>query len=401
MLEFLRNLFESESLAPHGICLLWRPELVWTHVVSDALIGTAYFSIPLALGYFVSKRRDLAFSWMFWCFAVFILACGTTHFFSIWTLWRPDYGTEAVIKALTAVASVVTAAALWPLIPQALALPSPETLRNLNEALAAGIRERDLALEALARETAERERTEAMLRQSQKMEAVGQLTGGVAHDFNNLLTVIVANLERLERKLPDADEDVKRTLGHAMTGAERAAALTQQLLAFSRKQPLEPTLVDVNELMAGLAELLRRTLGERIALETEPQADLWLTRIDGNQMENALVNLAVNARDAMPDGGRLSLSTANMPREAAALVPDLPAADYVMVEVTDTGEGIPSEVMDRVFEPFFTTKEVGKGTGLGLSQVYGFVTQSNGRILIESAPGRGTTVRLYLPRATP
>ncbi len=401
MLEFLRNLFESESLAPHGICLLWRPELVWTHVVSDALIGTAYFSIPLALAYFVSKRRDLAFSWMFWCFAVFILACGTTHFFSIWTLWRPDYGTEAVIKALTAVASVVTAAALWPLIPQALALPSPETLRNLNEALAAGIRERDLALEALARETAERERTEAMLRQSQKMEAVGQLTGGVAHDFNNLLTVIVANLERLERKLPDADEDVKRTLGHAMTGAERAAALTQQLLAFSRKQPLEPTLVDVNELMAGLAELLRRTLGERIALETEPQADLWLTRIDGNQMENALVNLAVNARDAMPDGGRLSLSTANMPREAAALVPDLPAADYVMVEVTDTGEGIPSEVMDRVFEPFFTTKEVGKGTGLGLSQVYGFVTQSNGRILIESAPGRGTTVRLYLPRATP
>jgi signal transduction histidine kinase len=194
---------------------------------------------------------------------------------------------------------------------------------------------------------------------------------------------------------------VKRTLGHAMTGAERAAALTQQLLAFSRKQPLEPTLVDVNELMAGLAELLRRTLGERIALETEPQADLWLTRIDGNQMENALVNLAVNARDAMPDGGRLSLSTANLPREAAALVPDLPAADYVMVEVTDTGEGIPSEVMDRVFEPFFTTKEVGKGTGLGLSQVYGFVTQSNGRILIESAPGRGTTVRLYLPRATP
>ena len=400
MLEFLRNLFESENLAPHGICLLWRPELVWTHVVSDALIGTAYFSIPLALAYFVSKRRDLAFSWMFWCFAVFILACGTPHFFSIWTLWRPDYGTEAVIKAMTAVASVVTAAALWPLIPQALALPSPDQLRGLNEALAAGIRERDLALEGLARETAERERTAAMLRQSQKMEAVGQLTGGVAHDFNNLLTVIVANLERLERKLPNADEDVKRTLTHAMTGAERAAVLTQQLLAFSRKQPLEPTLVDVNDLMAGLAELLRRTLGERITLETGPQADLWSTRIDANQMENALVNLALNARDAMPEGGCLTLATANLPEAAAALVPDLPAADYVMVEVTDTGEGISPEVIDRVFEPFFTTKPIGQGTGLGLSQVYGFATQSSGHILIESAPGLGTTVRLYLPRAT-
>ncbi len=398
MLEFLRKLFESESLAPHGICLLWRPELVWTHVVSDALIGTAYFSIPLALGYFVRKRRDLAFSWMFWCFAVFILACGATHFFSIWTLWRPDYGTEAVLKAVTALASVMTAAALWPLIPQALALPSPHQLRVLNEALAEGIRERDRALEALARETAERERTEAMLRQSQKMEAVGQLTGGVAHDFNNLLTVIVANLERLERKLAGAEPDVKRSLSHAMAGAERAAIVTQQLLAFARKQPLESRAVDVNALVEGLAELLRRSLGERVSLETRLAPEPWPTRIDANQMENALVNLAVNARDAMPDGGRLTVTTANLPAAQAAAVDGLPPGDHVVVEVADTGHGMTPEVLEHAFEPFFTTKPVGEGTGLGLSQVYGFVTQSNGRVLIDSAPGRGTTIRLYLPR---
>jgi signal transduction histidine kinase len=398
MLEFLRKLFESESLAPHGICLLWRPELVWTHVVSDALIGTAYFSIPLALGYFVRKRRDLAFSWMFWCFAVFILACGATHFFSIWTLWRPDYGTEAVLKAVTALASVMTAAALWPLIPQALALPSPHQLRVLNEALAEGIRERDRALEALARETAERERTEAMLRQSQKMEAVGQLTGGVAHDFNNLLTVIVANLERLERKLAGAEPDVKRSLSHAMAGAERAAIVTQQLLAFARKQPLESRAVDVNALVEGLAELLRRSLGERVSLETRLAPEPWPTRIDANQMENALVNLAVNARDAMPDGGRLTVTTANLPAAQAAAVDGLPPGDHVVVEVADTGHGMTPEVLEHAFEPFFTTKPVGEGTGLGLSQVYGFVTQSNGRVLIDSAPGRGTVIRLYLPR---
>lgn len=187
MFDFLRQLFASESLAPHGMCLTWRPELVYAHVVSDGLIGTAYFSIPLAPAALVVKRKDLDFSWMFWCFAAFILACGATHFFSIWTLWNPDYGAQAVLKGVTALVSITTAAALWPLMPAALALPSPAQLSAVNADLEARIAERDAALAALRREVAEREKTEATLRQVQKMDALGQLTGGVAHDFNNLL----------------------------------------------------------------------------------------------------------------------------------------------------------------------------------------------------------------------
>lgn len=399
MFEFLKRLLEADDLAPHGICLLWRPELIWTHVISDALIGVAYFSIPIVLAYFASQRRDIAFGWMFWCFAVFITACGATHLFSIWTLWNPDYGTEALIKAVTAAASVATAIALWPLLPLALALPSPEQLRAINKALEEGIRERDEALVALERETSERIKAEDMLRHAQKMEAVGQLTGGIAHDFNNLLSVVIGNLDRLERRLGTDQADLRRAAANALVGAEKAAALTRQLLAFARKQPLLPTSVDVNRMISAMSDLLQRTLGEGFELKHDLAPDLPPVRVDRNQMENALINVAVNGRDAMPKGGVLTLRTRHFTAAEAKTVPELPPVPHVLVEVTDHGEGMTPEVAARVFEPFFTTKPLGHGTGLGLSQVYGFVKQSEGHVSLESEPGRGTTVRLFLPAA--
>ncbi len=238
------------------------------------------------------------------------------------------------------------------------------------------------------------------LRQAQKMEAVGQLTGGIAHDFNNLLQVVIGNLEILQRNLPEDSARLRRSAENAMNGARRAAGLTARLLAFSRRQPLDPRPVDVNGLVAGMSELLGRTLGETVRLETALSDGLWQVQADPNQLENAMLNLAVNARDAMPDGGRLTIETANarLDRAYAARNAETAPGEYVAIAASDTGVGMDKQTLDRVFEPFFTTKEVGKGTGLGLSQVYGFVKQSGGHVKIHSAPGEGTSVRIYLPR---
>ncbi|HYE00826.1 MAG TPA: ATP-binding protein [Alphaproteobacteria bacterium] len=399
MLDFLSAIVDSETLSPHGFCLLWRPELIWLHVVSDALIGLSYFSIPVALAMFVWKRRDVAFGWVLWLFVVFITACGTTHFATIWTLFRPDYGIEGLIKLATAMASVVTAVMLWPLLPRALALPSPAALRLANAQLLEEVAERNLAVAALRRETAERERAEAMLRQAQKMEAVGQLTGGIAHDFNNLMTVVAGNLELLRRRLKAEAPEIRRTVDNAMVGVERAAKLTSQLLSFARKQPLRPQVVDMNRLVAGMDMLLVRALGEKVRLETRLAPELPPVEADPNQLESALLNLAVNARDAMPEGGTLTVATECPAEPPPDLPPEMAPGRYVVVSVADTGAGMTPEVLERAVEPFFTTKEVGRGSGLGLSQVYGFAQQSRGHLAIESAPGRGTTVRLYLPVA--
>ena len=227
MWAFFERLLDSSMFSPHGICLLWEPELIWLHVVSDALIAAAYLSIPAALSIFVSKRPDVEFGWLFWAFAIFIMACGLTHVLSIITLWVPIYGIEGIIKALTAGASIFTAVILWPLLPQLLALPSPGQLRQ--------------AEAALEQEGRYRREAEAMLRQSQKMEAIGQLTGGVAHDFNNLLTIILGNLEIADRTLGSwndgARERLARLIASASSGAQRAATLTHRLLAFARRQP--------------------------------------------------------------------------------------------------------------------------------------------------------------------
>jgi signal transduction histidine kinase/DNA-binding response OmpR family regulator len=253
------------------------------------------------------------------------------------------------------------------------------------------------------RDLADRRRAEGQLRQAQKMEAIGQLTGGVAHDFNNLLTVILGSLDRLRRKLEQPEIDRAELLNHAESarrGAERAASLTRSLLAFSRQQALEPRAVDVNNLIVRLSEILERTLGEGVAVEVVRAAGLWRAHVDPNQLENAIINLAVNARDAMPDGGKLTIETANayLDDNYVATNTDATPGQYVVISVTDTGSGMSSEVMARAFEPFFTTKELGQGTGLGLAQVYGFVKQSGGHAKIYSEPGQGTTIRIYLPR---
>jgi PAS domain S-box-containing protein len=241
--------------------------------------------------------------------------------------------------------------------------------------------------------------SERRLAQAQKMEAVGQLTGGIAHDFNNLLLVITGNLELLERYV-DGD-NARALLKEAHDAAALGAQLTDQLLTFARQRQLDPRVVRLNDLIIGVADMLRRTLGEQISLSTSLARDLWETCADPCQFQSAIVNLAVNARDAMPKGGRLIVETRNVVVEADQFGadPELKRGDYVQLSVSDTGMGMPAEVRDRVFEPFFTTKEKGRGTGLGLAMVYGFVKQMGGNISIYSEVGRGTTVNLYLPRA--
>jgi PAS domain S-box-containing protein len=249
-----------------------------------------------------------------------------------------------------------------------------------------------------SRDVTERKLSEEQARRSQRMEAVGQLTGGVAHDFNNLLQVIQANLELLAPSI--TDPKARARLESALHGADRAASLTRQLLAFARRQPLEPVPLNLGRMLSDLAELLRRTLGEAVEVETVVAAGLWDTLADPAQVESAILNLALNARDAMPGGGRLTLELSNSVLDEAYVrgAQDIQPGQYVLLAVSDTGEGMDPEVLGRVFEPFFTTKPDGKGTGLGLSMVYGFVKQSNGHVQVYSEPGQGTTVRIYLPR---
>ena len=259
------------------------------------------------------------------------------------------------------------------------------------------------ALYATGRDVTERRQLEDQLRQSQKMEAVGQLTGGIAHDFNNMLTGIMAGLELARRRIEAGrSPEAFRFMDGAVASAERAAALTHRLLAFSRRQTLDPQSVDVGELVLSMEDLLRRTLGERVALAVASSPDLWPARCDANQLESALLNLAINARDAMPDGGKLTIEcvTQSLNQPHPSQPEPIQPGDYVVVSVSDTGVGMPDSVKAKVFDPFFTTKPIGKGTGLGLSMVYGFVRQSGGHVGISSKSGIGTTVKLYLPRLT-
>ncbi|MCF6127465.1 response regulator [Mesorhizobium sp. M7A.F.Ca.CA.001.07.2.1] len=253
---------------------------------------------------------------------------------------------------------------------------------------------------ALGKEIETREKAESQIRQMHKMEAVGQLTGGIAHDFNNMLAVIISAMNLAQRKLARGEHDIAQFIDAAIDAATRAANLTARLLAFSRQQPLAPQIVDANRLLTGMSDLIRRALGETIRIETVLAGGLWKTHADPSQIENAVLNLAVNARDAMGDDGKLTIETANshLDDSYAAAHAEVAAGQYVMIAVSDTGSGMTPDVISKAFEPFFTTKAVNKGTGLGLSQVFGFVKQSGGHVNIYSEPGEGTTIKIYLPR---
>ncbi|HEY0437336.1 MAG TPA: response regulator, partial [Phenylobacterium sp.] len=275
-----------------------------------------------------------------------------------------------------------------------------ETIRAAETLLERRVEERTAELAStnrqLAAQIAERERVEGVLRQTQRLEAVGQLTSGVAHDFNNLLMVVLGNARHLQRTLHDPD--VLRRLEMICQAAERGAQLTAQMLAFSRRQRLEPRAVDLNDTVRAMRDLLQATIGGAVHIETRLQPDLWAAMIDPTQIELVILNLAINSRDAMEVGGALTVETANVTLGPPSRAEDPPAGDYVMVAVSDTGSGMTPDVLTKVFEPFFTTKEVGKGSGLGLSQVYGLAKQSGGGVRIDSAPGEGTSVQVYLPR---
>lgn len=271
-------------------------------------------------------------------------------------------------------------------------------LRDVNASLEDRVEARTRELRD---EMGRREAAEEQVRHMQKMEAIGQLSGGIAHDFNNMLAIVIGSLDMAKRRLEGAEDPrVLRYLDNASEGARRAAVLTGRLLAFARRQQLSPEPVDANRLVNGMTELLRRALGERVEIRTTLAEGLWPVHADAAELENALLNLAVNARDAMPEGGRLLIETHNLAGSGDVGPAGLPPGDYVTIRVTDTGVGMSPEVMARAFEPFFTTKEVGKGTGLGLSQVYGFVRQSGGEVRFDSAPGQGASVTILLPRWT-
>jgi signal transduction histidine kinase len=370
-------LFNTSGLTPHGFCLLWEPGLLWLLAISDTAIAIAYFSIPLALVILGKRRGDLVFRPLLWLFAGFILLCGATHWLDVLTLWTPLYGLQALVKAATAIVSVGTAIALWWTLPNFLALPSAYQLRQANAALLA---------------------SEERLAHAQKMEALGQLTGGIAHDFNNVLQVITGSLGVIDRQIARGSGDGIRSAVAAIRKASNTASnLINRMLAFSRRQTLLPRVIQPDKLVIGVEDMLRRTLGPEIDLDLRLGRSRWCVTCDPSQLESALLNLAINARDSMPQGGVLRIATADRTLTADLPDPDMQPGDYVEIEVTDSGVGMSRDVLSRVFEPFFTTKPTGQGTGLGLSQIYGFVKQSGGFVRIESRPGEGTSVRIYLP----
>jgi signal transduction histidine kinase/ActR/RegA family two-component response regulator len=433
MIDSFRQVLSEGNFMPHGMCYLWQPDVLGLHVVSDALITLAYFSIPFTLIYFVRNRKDLQFHWIFLCFAVFIVACGTTHLMEIWVIWHPTYWLSGGIKALTALASVPTAVLLARLIPQALELPSPSALRVANADLEREIAERRRAEteirrmnEQLEHRVAERTReleaanrglrqAQLAIMQTERLRALGQMAGGIAHNINNALSPATlytqSMLERGDRLSDDLRLDLK-AIHSAIDDVSQTVARMRDFYR-QREPQFVPMVVQLDRVVEQVIELTRarwqdmpQERGFVIKLETRVEAGLPTVLGEESEIRDALTNVVLNAVDAMPTGGKLTIHAyavaarardLSAPASAESSQPGtLELPQQIRVDVRDTGTGMTEETRRRCLEPFFTTKGE-RGTGLGLAMVYGTVQRHGAHIEIESSPGVGTALSLIFP----
>jgi signal transduction histidine kinase len=431
MLEFFQKLFVSDFM-PHGHCYFWSPTIVWLQVISNSLIAIAYYSIPLTLLYFVRQRKDLVFPWMFVLFGTFIVLCGTTHILQIWTLWNGTYRMEGMVNLVTGIVSVVTAVLLVPLVPKALALPSPAQLEQRNRELNEHIVKRKRAERALQlahdemearvlQRTAElrvlndrlqeeiqerirseeaQQRLEKQVQHAQRLESLGVLAGGIAHDFNNLLVAVLGNTELALMDLPQYSP-VKQRLEDVRATAVRAADLTNQMLAYSGKGRFAVQPVAMNELIQEMSNLLTISISKSAVLRFNLAENLPSVVADPGQIRQVVMNLITNASEAIGDkSGIISLSTglhhADEHYLAQTYLNDkLQPGYYLSLEVADTGFGMAPSVQEKIFDPFFTTKLTGRG--LGLAAILGIVRGHGGAIRVYSEQGKGTAFKILLP----
>lgn len=413
MPDYLDRVFSSTGFMPHGMCFQWRPDILTLHVIADSLIALAYFSIPFTLLYFVRRRKDVQFNWMFVCFAVFIIACGTTHLMEIWTVWEPVYWLSGAVKAVTALASVPTAFLLIRLVPTALRLPSPAALQHVNSTLELEIVERkraeaevrhsnDLLETRVAERTRELEVAYQTLRQTQhasmqheRLRALGRMASGIAHDINNALTPATLYAQSLLDHNEDLGPEARKDLAVIQQAIDDVTHTVSRIKEFyrGRESNVASTPVEIKRLLSQVIELTRARWEDMpqargIVVEVKAEHAEHVAPIMGVQGEirDAVTNLVFNAVDAMPSGGTLTLRSYATPH-------------HVTVEVCDTGIGMTEEVRTRCLDPFFTTKGA-HGTGLGLAMVYGMAERHSAAIEIDSEPGAGTIVRLVFPAAT-
>ncbi|MBI1912226.1 MAG: hypothetical protein HYS21_09505 [Deltaproteobacteria bacterium] len=405
--DLVDRFFGSNGFLPHGHCYLWQPDLLWLSVISDSLITLSYYSIPVALVYFVYTRKDLAFRWMFVMFGFFILACGTTHLMNVWTVWAPLYWLDASIKAVTAVASVITAVLLWPLIPRALELPSPGQLQQVNEQLEAQSYKLMQSNEALRAEIAEREQAEAEIRRlneelelkvsertrelleaqeelirKEKLSVLGQIAGSVGHEIRNPLGVIKNAIFYLKMVLSAADNNTKEYLDIIREEVDISEQIVADLLDFARTKTPQKRPVNLKALLTKCLE--KNKIPGAVTVLDEIQESLPAVYADPVQLGQVFMNLLKNAVEAMPSGGFLSLKAE-----------EIHQSQELRVVIADTGQGISSEGMSRLFHPLYTTKA--KGLGLGLTIVKNLTEANGGSIKVESEPGKGTVVTVKLP----